>query len=190
MSRATWKLKYWSVPPNSTSAFDGNRIVRLEQRVEKLHHRDCLTAPVARGEVVAVEHAVHGVLGAEAHHVFQGKILEPGSLPGNLDLVYVHDLAHLVEVGLGIGLHFLGAEHLARGGASRRIADAGGPIADNYDHAVPQLLELPDFAETDCMAQVQIGPAGVHAELDAQRFVRPQHSLQISAYQRVHHTPV
>ena len=74
-------------------------------------------------------------------------------------------------------MDFLSAEHLARVGASRRIADAGGPVADNDDDVVSQLLKLPDFAEADGMAQVQVGAAGIHAELDAQRLAGLQHAF-------------
>ena len=45
MSRPSSRLNFWSVPPSSTSASHGHRVVALQQRVEQLEHRDRLAAP-------------------------------------------------------------------------------------------------------------------------------------------------
>ena len=66
MSRPTFRLKSWSVPPSSTSAFERHRVVGLGQRVEELVERDGLAGLVALPEVAPLQHARHVVGGGQA----------------------------------------------------------------------------------------------------------------------------
>ena len=57
----------------------------------------------------------------------------------------------------------------ARGVAAGGIADQAGLIADQKDHAVPQILKVLHLAQQHRVAQVQIGRRGIEARFHAQR---------------------
>ncbi|KAG0735816.1 hypothetical protein G6F24_018585 [Rhizopus arrhizus] len=57
--------------------FQGHRVVALHQRVQGLVDGDGLLGGVALGEVVALEHARHGVLAGQADHVGRAHLAEP-----------------------------------------------------------------------------------------------------------------
>src|SRR4051794_41115849 len=86
----------------------------------------------------------------------------------DLGPVEVDDPADLAEVVLGVDLDLfarqLGAGLVASGG----VAHQGRVVADDDDRRVTQLLELPEFAERDRVAEVDVDPGRVDAVLDPQ----------------------
>ncbi len=57
----------------------------------------------------------------------------------------------------------------ARGVAARGIADQPRVIADQENHAVPQILKVLHLAQQHRVAQVQIGRRGIEPRFHAQR---------------------
>src|SRR5690606_4494885 len=57
-------------------------------------------------------------------------------------------------------------QHRPRLALARRVADARGEVADDEDGPVAEVLELAQLAEDDGVADVEVRPRGVHAELD------------------------
>src|SRR5690606_3451154 len=51
---------------------------------------------------------------------------------------------------------------------ARGVADGGGAVADDEHDLVAEVLELPQLAQHDGVADVQVAARGVDAELDAQ----------------------
>jgi len=80
----------------------------------------------------------------------------------------VYDLAGLVDVGPGVGFDLLGRQYRACLVLSRRIADAGGVIADDQHGLVAEVLELADLTQHDGVAQVDVRCGGVQPQLDAE----------------------
>src|SRR6516164_7292670 len=146
-----------------------DRVVALRKRIEELVHGDRLSFAVARGEVLALEHARHGVLRSELDHAVGAERLQPFGVERDLGLVAVEDQEHLIGVGLCVRVQLFARERRARDVASRRIADHPGEVADQKDDVVPEVLELPELVELNGVAEVQVGPRRVEAFLDAQR---------------------
>ena len=136
--------------------------------------RDRLLRGVALGEVVAFQHARHGVLGRQPDHVGRGHLAEPLGIESQFGALAVQHLVDLLGIGLGIGEHVFAGERLARGVLARGIADHAGEIADQEDHLVAQVLKLAHLVEQHRMADVQIRRRRVETGLDAQRPTRFQ----------------
>ena len=94
---------------------------------------------------------------------------EPLAVGPDLGALGVEDAEGLLAVGRGVALDVGRAEHGPRGGAARRVADAGGPVADDEHRQVAGVLELAQLAEHDGVPQVDVGRRRVDAELDPQR---------------------
>ena len=77
-------------------------------------------------------------------------------------------LAELGQVGAGVDLHRLGRELHPGGALAGGITNAGGEIADDQHRRVAGVLEGPQFAEQDRVAQVDVGAGGIDAELHPQ----------------------
>jgi len=79
----------------------------------------------------------------------------------------------LHQIGFGIGLDLGGAELHPGGVLAAGIADAGGEVADDQHRRVARILEGPQLAEQDRVAQVDVGAGGVDAELHPQGAAGP-----------------
>ena len=88
----------------------------------------------------------------------------------NLQLVRrgVEDLTGLVEIGLGVAFDVVGIQHRTRLVLAGRIADERGVVADDEHGFVAEVLELPEFAQDNAVAEMQVGRGGVATEFDAQ----------------------
>ena len=53
--------------------------------------------------------------------------------------------------------------------APRRVADAGGEVAEQEHDPVPEVLQLAHHPQVDRVAEVQVGRGAVDAVLDPQR---------------------
>ena len=84
-------------------------------------------------------------------------------------LLGVEDLHGLVDVGLRVCLDLLLRELRTGGILTGRIADERGTVADNERDRMAQVLELAHLAQGHCMAQMEVGARGVHAQLDVER---------------------
>jgi hypothetical protein len=145
-----------------------DRVVALHQRVQELVHADGRAGLVALVEVIALHHARHRVLGGELDHAARAERVAPLGVAADLRLLRVQDQRGLLEVGLGVGLDLLTGQRRPRGVAAGRIADQRGEVANQEDHLVAQVLELPHLVEHDGVAQVQVGCGRVQAQLDLQ----------------------
>jgi len=87
----------------------------------------------------------------------------------------------LRDGGLRVSVDLLTTENGPGGVSSRRIADAGGVIADDEHRLMSEFLELADDFQRDDMAKRDIRCRGVHTELNAQRFAGFFRRLNLSA---------
>jgi hypothetical protein len=60
-------------------------------------------------------------------------------------------------------------QRLAASSTSRRVADHRREVADDEHGLMAEILELPELAQHDGVAQVEVRPARVAAELDDER---------------------
>jgi hypothetical protein len=127
-----------------------DRVVGLEQRVEELVHVDRPLLLEALGEIVALQHARHGVLRAQLDHARGAELVEPLGVVANQGRVGVEHLEGLLLVGAR-GLHHLVAgEARAQIVLPGRVADHRGEVADDEDHRVP---EAPGTAASSASAR-------------------------------------
>ncbi len=120
--------------------FQRHRVVALQQGIEELVDGDGQAFLVALGEVVALQHAGHGVLGGEPHQALGPQLVEPARIEIDGGLVRVEDLEHLLLVGLGVLLHLLAGQRLAGFILAGRVADHAGEVPDQEDCLVSCLL--------------------------------------------------
>jgi hypothetical protein len=97
----------------------------------------------------------------------------------NFGLRLVDDLEELREVGLRVRFHLGLGEARTRLVAAAGIADERGVGADDEDHLVAQLLELPELSEPDGVPQVDVGRRGIEPLLHAERGLRRERALQL-----------
>ena len=156
-------------------------VVGLEEWVEELGDGDGAIGLEAIGEVLTGEDLGDGEAAGEGYDLGEGEVAEPLALPSDVGAVTVDYLEELVQVGQGVFADGLGGEHLPGGGLAAGVADLGSPVADDEDYAVAELLELTQFAEPDCVAEVDVGAAGVEPHLEAERFTSIEELLQLLA---------
>ena len=89
---------------------DGDRVVGLHERVEKLRHRDRLVRPDPLREVVALEDLRDGDRPGEPEHVGEVELREPLPVEAHLGAVAVEDQESLLEVRLRVAVDLLGVE--------------------------------------------------------------------------------
>ena len=136
--------------------------------------RDRLPRLVALGEVIPLEHARHGVVRGELHHLRGAEFAEPARVEVDAGLLAVQDLEHLRLVGAGVGLDLLRGQRRARGVASGRVPDHPGEVPDEEGDLVPELLELAHLVEQHRVPEMQVGGGGIKACLHAQRRATPE----------------
>src|SRR5262249_8112016 len=86
---------------------DLHAVEALHQRVQALVQPNGRAGLEALGEIVALQHALHGDLAGQRQHVEELKAFEPVAVVGDLGALDVDDLANLREVILGVGLDLL-----------------------------------------------------------------------------------
>ncbi len=143
-----------------------DRVPGLHDRVEQFVHADRGTRGQAPGEVVALDGPRHGHPGGELYHVRQGHLLEPLAIPPDLGVIEVNDPAHLLEVGLRVGVDLLSGQDGTGLVRLRRVPHPRGVITDDDDREVPEFLEHAKLVQRDRVAQVDIRRGGIHAVLD------------------------
>ncbi|MBT9162558.1 MAG: hypothetical protein DDT27_01116 [Dehalococcoidia bacterium] len=111
-----------------------------------------------------------GEFAGETDDISQTEFPEPLALPLYLGLLAVNHLEELIHVGFGIGPHLICGKHGTSLRLTAGIANLSGPVTHDENHLMPQILKLTEFSESDHMAEMNIGTAGVEALLQAQRF--------------------
>ena len=157
----------------STAKFDVgfqfDRIPSLYKWVEKLVDGDGLAATVTLAEIIPLQHASHRVPGRQLDHAGSTELLHPGGVEDHFGFRRVQDLENLVLIRLCIFQHLLTGKWLACLVFSGWITDHAGEVTNQKEDVVAQVLELAQFVDQYCVAQMQIRCRGVEAGLDAQR---------------------
>ena len=171
MSRPSSRLNFWSVPPSSTSASHGDRVVALQQRVEQLEHRDRLAAPPSawrsrRARAAArrwscARSPSRSAIGMSSHSLLRRTSRRSGSASRIRS-------ACSWKVAAFASISSLG-EHRAQRRAPGRVAHARRVVADDQHDPVAGVLELAQLAQHDRVAEVDVRRRRVDAELHAQR---------------------
>ncbi len=139
----------------------------------------------ARAEVLALHHARQRVAPGQAHQAYRAKRQQPAAVVIDDRLSLVQHLPDLALVGLGVGLHLLRGELGARRLLAGGIADERGEVADQEDHAMAELLEVPHLAQQDGVPEVEVGSRGVEAGLDGERLAGARRALELGAQLRL-----
>ena len=123
---------------------------------------------VPDGEIVPLQELRDGEVGCESYHLGEVEFPEPLALPHHLGAHLVNQCEELAHVRFGVRLYLLVGEHGTRHRLSAGVAYLRRPVADDQDDLMPQLLELAQFAQSDDMSQVDVGPTGVEPHLQSQ----------------------
>src|SRR5688572_7649247 len=105
----------------------------------------------------------------QVQRLLQVKLPEPFALPAHLGLLAVHDLEELVHEDMSVLAHHLRAQAWPGLIAPARVADLRCPVANDQHHLMPQLLELPQLAKADCVANMHLRLGRVEALLESKR---------------------
>src|SRR5262249_47492569 len=102
---------------------DLHAVVTLHERVQTPVHVDGRAGLQTLGEVIALQHALHGNLAGQVENVEKREAAKPFPVVADDRLGNVDDLANLFEVIARVGLHLLHGQVGARLIAAARIAD-------------------------------------------------------------------
>ena len=120
------------------------------------------------GEVGALHELLNGSPRAEPEDLGETDAVEPLALETHLGPLPVEDGEELVEVGLGVRRHRLGAERWPGLGPARGVADPRRPVADDDHRQVARLLPGAQPPHRHGVPQVDVRRGRVDAELDPQ----------------------
>ncbi len=95
--------------------------------------------------------------------------LEPIAVENGPRPLRIEHLEGLCAVAFGVGQHLFVGELRAGGGATARVADHGGEIADDEDRFVAEVLELTQLSQHERVAEVEVGAGRIDSELDSER---------------------
>ncbi len=130
---------------------DGNRLVRLVTLVE----------------VIALQHARHGVLRRKPDEVCRTELIHPGGIECHLGLGRIQNLEDLCFIGLGVVEHLLARKRGTGSTLAARIANHAGEVADQENHLMPEILELAQLVNKHRVSKVQVGRGWIKTGLDA-----------------------
>ncbi len=136
---------------------------------------------VARGEVLALEDAGDREVRGLADDLLEREPPQPLGVEAHLGAPHVEHLAELRLVGLGVLPDLVPRERAPGLGPPGGIADHPGEVADDDDHLVPELLEVPELLQHHGVAEVQVGSGGIQAQLDLERCRGAQRALELRA---------
>ena len=141
-------------------------------------HPDGRFFGVALSEIIAFEDAGHGVFAGEREHVGKIHFGKPLGIVCNAGFILVQNLRDLLVIAAAVLARLLKRQRHAGLAAAGRIADHRGEIADDEHDLMPEVLKHAQLAQHDGMAEMQVGPARVGAELDLQASAAFQLLLQ------------
>src|SRR5271157_2420215 len=160
---------------------DLDRIPALHEGIEALMEIDWLFGGDSLGEVFAGAHLAQGHVPHQVENLEERPFREPVAVVVNLRSVQVDDPADLLEVIAGVGFHLrlgqFGPGLVAAGG----VADQGRIIADDDAGRVAQVLELPELAQGNRVAEMDVDSGRVDPVLDSQRPVRAERPFELVA---------
>ena len=128
--RPTFRLNSWSVAAELDVAFQLDRIVALDERIDELVDGDGLLVFEALAEIPPLQHAGDGVRFRQADEAVRAQLFHPLAVVADFCLIPVQDLEGLLGVGLGVALDGGRVDVRPCGIALGRIADQGGEVAD------------------------------------------------------------
>jgi hypothetical protein len=147
---------------------DGDGVVTLQDGVQQLEQRHRLARAPAPGEVLALEDLRDGDVPHQGEERLGGHV-EPLGVVADLEpLVRAQNLRGLIDVGAGVGVDLLAREQGPCRGATARIPDARGVVADDEHDGMPGVLELAELLQDDRVTQVHVGRRRVQSELHPQ----------------------
>jgi hypothetical protein len=147
----------------------GNRVIALDERIQKLVNANGASFSHALAKVIALENARDGVLTAQSHEIIRSESAHPFGIEPHFGTRRIEDSKHLLRVRFGVGANRRFVERTTRFGATRGISDARREIAYQKNYCMAKILKLPKLREHDGMPKVQIRRARIRAELHAQR---------------------
>ena len=160
---------------------DRDGVVRLQERIEQFVQPDRSPLLGALGEVLPRQHPGHGVAAVQLDDVRETHRVKPLRLIADLGVALVENLPGLVEVGAGGCVHLvlrqLRSSHVLAGG----ITYPSRPVADDQHRLVSLLLIAAERPEDHGVAEVDVGPGRVEAQLDAQPVAAFDPALQMLA---------
>lgn len=139
-------------------------------------HADLLVLSDACLEHVAGHHLRVGDQAQLADEFVDAHLLVPLRVAAdleNLRVVRQNDGDLLQERGR-VAVDLLGCQDRPSGRATGRVTDPCGRVAEQKDHRVAEILQVPHHPEVDCMSEVQLGRGAINPELDAQLPARGQ----------------
>ena len=128
--------------PEFDVGLDRDRVVRLQERVEKVLDGDGSLLFDSLAELLAREHLLRREARAQLDDVTEAELPIPLVLENNPCVLARHDQVELVEVGFGVRHHLVAGLHRPADFLVRRIADLRRPIADDEDDLVAPLRQL------------------------------------------------
>jgi len=131
------------------------------------------------GEVIAFQHTLHGDLAGKAQNIEKRVLAKPLAVVADFGLGGVNDLADLFEVINSVVLNLLLSQPGPSLIAAAGIAHQGGVISDNQYGLMTQLLELPELAQWNSVAQVNVDAGRIDAIFHSQRLAGGDAALQL-----------
>ncbi len=161
---------------------DRHRVVPLQQRVQKLMQGNRRARAVAVGEILLRQHLTHRARAQQLDHLRQIQPRQPFAVAPHLQAPRRFEIqqrplprlsqTQLHQVRFRVRLHLRRAQLHPCGALAGGIADAGREIPQDQHRRVARLLERPQPAKQDRMAQVDVAAGGVDAQLHPQRPTR------------------
>jgi hypothetical protein len=147
--------------------------------------RDRLVLLEAGAEVDALHHASERVGAREADHAFGAERPQPAAVVVDDRAVAVEHGVHLALIGAGVLLDLAAAELRTGGLLPRGIADHPGEVADQEDHPMSEVLEMPHLAQQHRVTEVQVRRGRVEPGLHHQRLAGARAALELLAQLRL-----
>ncbi len=130
---------------------------------------------------VTFQHLRDGEFCGQADDGLKAEFAQPLGVVADFCLFAVENLKDLIGVGLGVLVNFLAGQWLAGHGASGRIANQAGVVADQEDHGVAEVLKVLQLANQNGVAEMKIGRGRIEASFDAQGAAGGARLFQASA---------
>ena len=123
---------------------------------------------VSLGEVVAFQHAGHGMTRGDFDEPGRLHLPEPARIEIDPGLLAIEDLEVLILVGLGICFDLSASQRRSRGIAPGWITDHPGEVANEERDLMTKRLELAHLVDEHRMTEVKIRSGRIEASLDPQ----------------------
>ena len=119
-------------------------------------HGNRHTRTVALGKVIALEHARYGITRCQLNHATCTERITPLAVVTHFGFTRVKHEAGLFVIGLGIFGNGFCRQWWARCISAGRIANHAREIANQENHGMAQVLQLPQLIQNHRMPQMNI----------------------------------